>query len=51
MKNIFTIFSLTLFLSINAQTFKISEYDLPKIVSELFDATYNKQTKEFISIF
>ena len=48
MKNIFTIFSLTIFLSINAQTFKISEYDLPKIVSELFDATYNRQTKEFI---
>ena len=48
MKNIFTIFSLTIFLSINAQTFKISEYDLPKIVSELFDAKYNRQTKEFI---
>lgn len=36
MKKIFTLFSLTLFLSINAQTFKISEYDFPKIVSELF---------------
>lgn len=51
MKNIFTILGLIVFISINAQTeitFKRSDYNLQKIISELFDARYNEQTKDFI---
>lgn len=53
MKKIFTIIILLFYVSINAQddiTFKKTEGDsiLPSIISKLFDAKFNEQTKEFI---
>ena len=51
MKIHFTIIILLSFFSINAQntiSFKKSDFDLPSVISELFEAKYNTQTKEFI---
>lgn len=51
MKKYFTIIILLSYLMINAQnviSFKKSDFDLSNVISELFDAKFNTQTKEFI---
>lgn len=51
MKKYFTIITLLSYLMINAQnviSFKKSDFDLSNVISELFEAKFNAQTKEFI---
>ena len=53
MKIHFTIIILLSFFSINAQntiSFKKSDFDLPSVISELFEAKYNTQTKKLTPI-
>ncbi len=50
MNKIFTLITLTFIVSTNAQniSFKKREFNIPKVLSELFEAKYNEDTKEFV---